>query len=102
LQCRALPYKTRFPIPLCNFILFELRKVFFSNKVPGKGNLRAWSPCNPIKALKKENRLRKPLISLNTIWPEGKSEIFANKIKNNFQDLYFLKIVIYFIKADSL
>jgi hypothetical protein len=53
LQSRALLYKTRVPISSFAFILFELLRVFFSNKLPlknGKENLRAWSPRNPIKA----------------------------------------------------
>jgi hypothetical protein len=39
-------------------VLFS-NKLLFKEKV--KRNLHAWLPCNPIKALKKENRLRKGL-----------------------------------------
>jgi hypothetical protein len=35
---------------------------------------------------------------VNTIVPEGKSEIFANKIKNNSYSFIFLKNIIIFLK----
>jgi hypothetical protein len=42
------------PFLLFYFILFELSRVFFPNKIPlkkeGKGDLCAWSPRNSIKA----------------------------------------------------
>ncbi len=56
LQRRALHYKAGVPIPPCVFILFEVLRLFFSNKLPlkiFKENLRARSPRNPMKALKK-------------------------------------------------
>jgi hypothetical protein len=32
-----------------------------------------------------------PMQDVNTLWPKSKSEIFANKIKNNFSGYIFFK-----------